>query len=108
MYFWTLFVSSTETRMSGATQLSTYGAQRLSYLIGRSLVKINEEDQLVVHDQLRDLGRKMVEEESLDFPGERSRLWDVAVANEAFASKKVNNFRMSRSSKSFDFQVFTY
>ena len=72
----------------------------LQNLIGRSLVKINEEDQLVVHDQLRDLGRKMVEEESLDCPGKRSRLWDVAVANEAFASKKVNNIR---SSKSFDF-----
>ena len=67
----------------------------LQILIGRSLVKINEEDQLVVHDQLRDLGRKIVEEECPNFPGKRSRLWDVAIANEAFARKKVHNNCMS-------------
>ena len=91
-----------------STALHIWGSMlELQNLIGRSLVKINEEGHLVVHDQLRDLGRKIVEEECPNFPGQRSRLWDVAVANEAFACKEVHNIYTSRGSVNVIFQVFS-
>ncbi|PKI32104.1 hypothetical protein CRG98_047504 [Punica granatum] len=40
-----------------------------------SLIKIGENDMLGMHDQLRDLGRRIVREENPKEPGKRSRLW---------------------------------
>lgn len=45
-------------------------------LVARSLVKIMEDDSLWMHDQIRDMGRQIVQHESLTDPGRRSRLWD--------------------------------
>ncbi|XP_011620602.2 TMV resistance protein N isoform X2 [Amborella trichopoda] len=44
-------------------------------LLQRSLIKITDKNELWMHDQLRDMGRRIVELENLDAPGERSRLW---------------------------------
>lgn len=45
-------------------------------LMKKSLIKITEDDTLWMHDQLRDMGRQIVQQESLLDPGKRSRLWD--------------------------------
>ncbi|KAI9108284.1 hypothetical protein K1719_020767 [Acacia pycnantha] len=51
----------------------------LSYSIGvlvdKSLVKIESCNRIQMHDLIRDMGRKIVREESPNNPGERSRLW---------------------------------
>ncbi|KAL4194220.1 hypothetical protein AMTRI_Chr05g67550 [Amborella trichopoda] len=44
-------------------------------LLQRALIKINNKNELWMHDQLRDMGRRIVELENLDDPGRRSRLW---------------------------------
>jgi hypothetical protein len=44
-------------------------------LIQRSLVTIDDEKNLRMHGLIQDMGRKIVHEESPNFPGERSRLW---------------------------------
>ncbi|KAL4194869.1 hypothetical protein AMTRI_Chr05g61660 [Amborella trichopoda] len=44
-------------------------------LLQRSFLKINNYDRLWMHDQLRDMGRRIVELENLDDHGEHSRLW---------------------------------
>eukprot|EP01018_Ginkgo_biloba_P030824 Gb_14946 [translate_table: standard] len=41
----------------------------------KSLIRVDEDDCFVMHDHLRDLGRRIVREESLEEPGKRSRLW---------------------------------
>ncbi|KAL3744309.1 hypothetical protein ACJRO7_013554 [Eucalyptus globulus] len=48
----------------------------LQVLINRSLIKINEENQLTMHDQLRDLGRSIARPEDVK-PWHWSRPWDV-------------------------------
>ncbi|XP_042477365.1 disease resistance protein RPV1-like [Macadamia integrifolia] len=47
----------------------------ISVLIHRSLITINEKNQVMIHDLLRDMGREIVREESPKEPGKRSRLW---------------------------------
>ncbi|XP_015900999.3 disease resistance protein RUN1 [Ziziphus jujuba] len=42
----------------------------------KSLIKINEDNILCMHDQIRDMGRQIVREENVDDPCMRSRLWD--------------------------------
>ncbi|KAH7515832.1 hypothetical protein FEM48_Zijuj10G0068100 [Ziziphus jujuba var. spinosa] len=42
----------------------------------KSLIKINEDNILCMHDQIRDMGRQIVREENVDDPCKRSRLWD--------------------------------
>eukprot|EP01018_Ginkgo_biloba_P005503 Gb_23306 [translate_table: standard] len=41
----------------------------------KSLIRVDEDDCFVMHDHLRDLGRRIVTEESVEKPGKRSRLW---------------------------------
>ncbi|XP_042476728.1 uncharacterized protein LOC122058216 isoform X2 [Macadamia integrifolia] len=41
----------------------------------KSLIKIGEENELIMHDQLRDLGREIVRQENHKKVGKRSRLW---------------------------------
>ncbi|KAE8705466.1 TMV resistance protein N [Hibiscus syriacus] len=43
-------------------------------LLGRSLLTINEKNQLTMHQMIRDMGREIIRQESPDI-GERSRLW---------------------------------
>lgn len=47
----------------------------LNVLIHLSLIKVNEDDRLWMHNQLRDLGREIVEQECVRNPEEHSRLW---------------------------------
>ncbi|KAL3353678.1 hypothetical protein AABB24_018412 [Solanum stoloniferum] len=47
----------------------------INVLIEKSLVTINESNQLSLHNLIRDMGREIVRRES-KYPGERSRLWD--------------------------------
>ncbi|KAE8716508.1 TMV resistance protein N-like isoform X2 [Hibiscus syriacus] len=42
----------------------------------KSLIKFHEDDTIWMHDQLRDMGRQIVQNESFLDPGMRSRLWD--------------------------------
>ncbi|XP_031475730.1 disease resistance protein RPV1-like isoform X1 [Nymphaea colorata] len=49
----------------------------IKVLVERSLIVIDEEDkELLMHDQIRDMGRAIVEEESSCKPEKQSRLWN--------------------------------
>ncbi|XP_050276918.1 disease resistance protein RPV1-like [Quercus robur] len=48
----------------------------VTVLRARSLIKIFEDNSLWMHDQIRDMGRQIVLDESPVDPGMRSRLWD--------------------------------
>lgn len=47
----------------------------LSVLTKRSLVKITKQNELHMHDLIRDMGREIVRQESPKDPAKRSRLW---------------------------------
>ncbi|XP_038720905.1 disease resistance protein RUN1-like isoform X2 [Tripterygium wilfordii] len=47
----------------------------VSLLMQRCLVTVNEDNKLVMHDLLRDMGRDIVRESSPKDPGRRTRLW---------------------------------
>ncbi|CAK9177691.1 unnamed protein product [Ilex paraguariensis] len=51
---------------------TTIGIQNL---IGRCLVTISNDDKLMMHQLLRDMGREIIRQESPKEPGKRSRLW---------------------------------
>ncbi|KAL3741759.1 hypothetical protein ACJRO7_017259 [Eucalyptus globulus] len=59
-------------------------------LIGMSLVKIVENDKFWMHDQLRDLGRKIVLQENPINPEERSRIWIWEEGLGAIGPKEIN------------------
>ncbi|KAI8571118.1 hypothetical protein RHMOL_Rhmol01G0092900 [Rhododendron molle] len=44
-------------------------------LADQCLIKYDCNDQIVMHDMIRDMGREIVRQESLEDPGKRSRLW---------------------------------
>nr|DAD46104.1 TPA_asm: hypothetical protein HUJ06_004334 [Nelumbo nucifera] len=44
-------------------------------LIRKSLLKVGENNELRMHDQIRDMGREIIREKSPKEPGSRSRLW---------------------------------
>ncbi|KAM7528401.1 hypothetical protein LguiB_031811 [Lonicera macranthoides] len=52
-----------------------YPRDGLNALVLRSMIKIEDDNKLRMHDQLRDLGREIVREENMVKPGMRSRLW---------------------------------
>ncbi|XP_059657842.1 disease resistance protein L6-like [Cornus florida] len=47
----------------------------IGVLLRRSLVKIGDNNELVMHEQLRDLGRNIVRRDEINDPGEHSRVW---------------------------------
>ncbi|CAL5195435.1 unnamed protein product [Lathyrus oleraceus] len=47
----------------------------ITVLVERSLVKIEKNNKLGMHDLIRDMGREIVRESSAKEPGKRSRLW---------------------------------
>ncbi|KAE8703251.1 hypothetical protein F3Y22_tig00110472pilonHSYRG00142 [Hibiscus syriacus] len=49
---------------------------RIDVLIKKSLITINEDNKLSMHDLLQEMGRKIVRQESSDEYGKRSRLWE--------------------------------
>ncbi|KAK8712378.1 hypothetical protein V6N13_147618 [Hibiscus sabdariffa] len=49
----------------------------IDVLVKKSLIKIDKDNQYFwMHDLLREMGRKIVREKSIDEPGKRCRLWD--------------------------------
>ncbi|KAL5761916.1 hypothetical protein ACOSP7_018180 [Xanthoceras sorbifolium] len=48
----------------------------LTVLTGKCMIKFLEDNILWMHDQLRDMGRQLVQQGSLGDPGQWSRLWD--------------------------------
>ncbi|KAM7461429.1 hypothetical protein LguiA_029550 [Lonicera macranthoides] len=62
----------------------------INALVRRSLITIREEDNTIrMHDQLRELGRQIVYDESRDEPGMRSRLWCLEEAVEALRARQL-------------------
>ena len=59
-------------------------------LTSKCLIKIREDDELWMHDQLRDMGRQIVQHENLADPGGRSRLWDRGEIMSTLMRKKVH------------------
>ena len=49
-----------------------YGIQKL---MDKSLITVDQYDRLLMHDLLQQMGRDIVQRESPNLPGERSRLW---------------------------------
>ncbi|XP_039160698.1 disease resistance protein RUN1 isoform X2 [Eucalyptus grandis] len=60
----------------------------IDVLINKSLIKIVDRDRIWIHDQLRDLGREIVRQESIGKPGDRSRLWFLKMALNIVQAKK--------------------
>ena len=58
--------------LSACNLYPIYGIQRL---IDKCLITVGQYDKLLIHDLLQQMGRDIVEQESPDLPGERSRLW---------------------------------
>ncbi|XP_010057001.3 disease resistance protein RPV1 [Eucalyptus grandis] len=79
----------------------------LFVLTQMSLIKIDENDILRMHDQLRDFGREIVQREDDNFPGKRSRLWEPKIAFDMFRMKegtdKVIALRLTRLSEEHKF-----
>ncbi|TKY58563.1 TMV resistance protein N [Spatholobus suberectus] len=51
----------------------------ITVLVQKCLIKFTDQDNILgMHDQIRDMGRQIVIDESLVDPGMRSRLWDRA------------------------------
>nr|AIW47135.1 NBS-LRR-like protein [Gossypium thurberi] len=48
----------------------------IDVLMKKSLLTINRHNQLLMHDLLQEMGRKIVREKSIDEPGKRCRLWE--------------------------------
>ncbi|XP_039166212.1 putative disease resistance protein At4g11170 [Eucalyptus grandis] len=53
-----------------------------------SLIKVGDDHKLIMHDQLRDLGREIVRKENNSEPWNRSRLWDSEVVLEVLEGNK--------------------
>ncbi|XP_043687989.1 disease resistance protein RUN1-like [Telopea speciosissima] len=74
----------------------------LKVLCEKSLVTINEDDNLSMHDILRDLGRFIVCEESIKKPRQRSRIWsqkevfEVLIKQTMAENLKVLNLKSCR------------
>jgi hypothetical protein len=61
----------------------------LQNLKDRSLVKVNDKGNLVMHDQLRDMGRQIVKEASSYECGNQSRIWDKEEARMVLLNETV-------------------
>ncbi len=61
----------------------------LRNLKDRSLVKVNDKGDLVMHDQLRDMGRQIVKQASGYECGKQSRIWDKEEARVVFFNETV-------------------
>ncbi len=61
----------------------------LQNLMDRSLVKVNDKGNLVMHEQLRDMGRQIVREASGYECRKQSRIWDKEEARKVIFNEKV-------------------
>ncbi|PKI38617.1 TMV resistance protein N-like isoform X2 [Punica granatum] len=60
----------------------------IEILLLKSLIKIQDDNTIQMHDQLRDLGRRIVEQESYRDLGSRSRLWRSEEAMDLLAEQQ--------------------
>ncbi|XP_058185471.1 disease resistance protein RPV1-like isoform X2 [Rhododendron vialii] len=58
--------------LEGRNIFAEDGIQKLA---DQCLINYDYYDQIVMHDMIRDMGREIVRQESLEDPGKRSRLW---------------------------------
>ncbi|KAH9725885.1 ADP-ribosyl cyclase/cyclic ADP-ribose hydrolase [Citrus sinensis] len=86
----------------------------LSVLEGKSLITLNYHDHIRMHDLLRDMGRDIVRKESIDHPGNRSRLWhhkdiyEVFKKNTGTEAIKGISLDMSKINKGVPFTELRY
>jgi hypothetical protein len=64
----------------------------ITELIERSLLKVEKNNKLGMHDLLRDMGREIVRERSKKLPGKRSRLWFHEDAHKVLTENTVRTF----------------
>ncbi|CAN1145632.1 Disease resistance protein L6 [Linum perenne] len=60
----------------------------INLLVQRSMVKIGDDNEFEMHDQLRDMGREIIRQESIEYPWKRSRIWSNEVASELLLDNK--------------------
>ncbi|KAF8020657.1 hypothetical protein BT93_G1172 [Corymbia citriodora subsp. variegata] len=79
----------------------------IDVLINMSLISVRYHEELWMHDQLKDLGREIVRQESIQFSGKRSRLWCPRSAMEVIHRKrgteKIVALKLAGHSKSHNF-----
>ncbi|KAK2406112.1 hypothetical protein P8452_68477 [Trifolium repens] len=85
----------------------------IAVLIDRSLLKVEKNNKLGMHDLIRDMGREIVRESSAREPGKRSRLWfhddvhDVLTKNTGTETVEALILSMQRTGRvSFSTNVF--
>jgi len=61
-------------------------------LTTRSLIKVVENDELWMHDQIRDMGWQIILQESYSDIGQRSRIWDHGDVLEVLQGQKVKYY----------------
>ena len=78
--------------------LSLYAVIGLKELINKSLLKIDEEDILRMHDLLEEMGKNIVRQECPNDCGKRSRLWDYEPIENMLKNNKVRGYLENLSS----------
>ncbi|CAN1834685.1 Disease resistance protein L6, partial [Linum perenne] len=68
-----------------------YPTSNINILVQRSMLKVGENNEFQMHDQLRDMGREIVRRENIDHPGMRSRIWSDKDALNLLSNKKGTN-----------------
>ncbi|CAN1333722.1 Disease resistance protein L6 [Linum perenne] len=68
-----------------------YPILNVNILVQRSMLNIGDENEFLMHDQLRDMGREIVRQENIEYPWKRSRIWSNEVASELLLDKKEAN-----------------
>ena len=63
----------------------------IAVLVERSLLKVEKNNKLGMHDLIRDMGREIVRGSSTNDPGERSRLWFHEDAHSVLTKNTVRN-----------------
>jgi hypothetical protein len=81
-----------------------YAENGINVLVERSLVTIDDENKLVMHDLLRDMGREIICNKPRKEPEERSRLWfheDVGQTVRTLCTLNLfySEFKMSKASR---------
>ncbi|XP_021826149.1 TMV resistance protein N-like [Prunus avium] len=84
----------------------------ISVLIERCLVTVSEENKLMMHDLLRDMGREIVRENARDQPEKFSRLWKredvIDVLSDESGTKKIEGVALHcYPTARFSAQAFT-
>ncbi|KAH0988955.1 hypothetical protein GBA52_000438 [Prunus armeniaca] len=64
----------------------------LSVLLEDSLLTVGEDNKLMMHDLVRDMGREIVRAQSPNIPGECSRLWLQEDVKDVLRNKSVSTF----------------